>query len=75
MDAVFSDLVIRAVKIGMLSRAPTIEAVAAGLARHRAQNIVLDPVLAASSGDDLLARDALDSAARRTDPARAHCHA
>src|ERR671920_457043 len=45
MDAVFSDLAIDAVKIGMLSRAPTIEAVAARLERHTARNIVLDPVM------------------------------
>src|SRR5512143_3637295 len=44
IDAVFSDLAVGAVKIGMLSRAQAIEAVAKGLARHRAHNIVLDPV-------------------------------
>ncbi len=54
IDAVFSDLKVGAVKIGMLSNAPAIEAVAAGLERHRVQNIVLDPVMIASSGDRLL---------------------
>src|SRR3979490_1923052 len=47
MDAVFSDLEVAAVKIGMLSRAAVIEAVAAGLARHEARNVVLDPVMIA----------------------------
>src|SRR5262245_36359824 len=51
MDAVFSDLAVDAVKIGMLSRTEIIEAVATGLDKHRAKNIVLDPVMVASSGD------------------------
>jgi hydroxymethylpyrimidine/phosphomethylpyrimidine kinase len=59
MDAVFSDLNVGAVKIGMLSNAPAIAAVAEGLARHRAANIVLDPVMIATSGDRLLRPDAV----------------
>ena len=54
IDAVFSDLKIDAVKIGMLSNAGVIAAVAHGLARHAAKNIVLDPVMVATSGDRLL---------------------
>ena len=64
IDAVFSDLAVNAVKIGMLSRAATIEAVARGLSRHKARNIVLDPVMVASSGDKLLARDAIGALRR-----------
>jgi hydroxymethylpyrimidine/phosphomethylpyrimidine kinase len=60
IDAVFSDLDIGAVKIGMLSRAATIEVAAAGLDRHHAKNIVLDPVMIASSGERLLAPDAVE---------------
>jgi hydroxymethylpyrimidine/phosphomethylpyrimidine kinase len=60
MDAVFSDLAVNAVKIGMLSQPAVIEAVAAGLDRHGAQNIVLDPVMVATSGDRLLAPAAID---------------
>ena len=60
LDAVLSDLTIDAVKIGMLFRSATTEAVAEGLARHRAKNIVLDPVMVASSGDSLLAHEAID---------------
>jgi hydroxymethylpyrimidine/phosphomethylpyrimidine kinase len=59
MDAVFSDLAVNAVKIGMLSRVAAIEAVVAGLERHRAKNIVLDPVMVATSGDRLLTTDAV----------------
>ena len=64
MDAVFSDLAIGAVKIGMLSQAASIEAVAKGLADHRATNIVLDPVMVATSGDRLLATDAVEALRR-----------
>jgi hydroxymethylpyrimidine/phosphomethylpyrimidine kinase len=54
IDAVFSDLHVGAVKIGMLANAPAIGAVAAGLDRHRQRNVVLDPVMIASSGERLL---------------------
>jgi hydroxymethylpyrimidine/phosphomethylpyrimidine kinase len=61
IDAVFSDLDIAAVKIGMLSQATTIEAVAQGLSAHHAKNIVLDPVMVATSGDRLFAPEAVDA--------------
>ncbi len=60
IDAVFSDLKIAAVKIGMLSQASAIAAVARGLQRHKARNVVLDPVMVATSGDRLLAPDAIE---------------
>jgi len=60
IDAVFSDLDVRAVKIGMLSQPAVIEAVAAGLDRWNAKNVVLDPVMVATSGDRLLNPDAVD---------------
>ena len=68
IDAVFADLAVNAVKIGMLSRSAAIETVARGLARHRAQNIVLDPVMVATSGDRLLAQEALDTLRRELIP-------
>jgi hydroxymethylpyrimidine/phosphomethylpyrimidine kinase len=58
IDAVFSDLDVSAVKIGMLGGAAAIDAVAAGLDLHRQRNVVLDPVLAATSGEQLLPADA-----------------
>jgi hydroxymethylpyrimidine/phosphomethylpyrimidine kinase len=60
MDAVFADLQVGAVKIGMFSQPAVIHAVAAGLDRWRQTNVVLDPVMVASSGDRLLAGDAVD---------------
>jgi hydroxymethylpyrimidine/phosphomethylpyrimidine kinase len=61
MDAVFSDLDVGAVKIGMLANAAVIGAVGGGLDRHRARNVVLDPVLLSSSGEALLRPDAIDA--------------
>ena len=60
LDAVFADLKVNAVKVGMLSQSTIIEAVAEGLARHGATNLVVDPVMIATSGDRLLAADAID---------------
>lgn len=59
IDAVFADFAVGAVKIGMLGNLAAIDAVAAGLERHQARNVVLDPVLAATSGERLLSFDAL----------------
>lgn len=59
IDAVFSDLDVGAVKIGMLSQVSAVQVVAKGLDRHKAKNIVLDPVMVASSGNRLLAAEAI----------------
>src|SRR5437879_8298954 len=58
LEALAEDLPPLAVKSGMLGSAAVAEAVAAGIARHRLPNYVLDPVMAATSGDRLLDRDA-----------------
>jgi len=60
-DAVFKDIKFGAVKIGMLSRVETIRAVADGLRRYRARNVVVDPVMVAASGDPLLRDDAVEA--------------
>jgi hydroxymethylpyrimidine/phosphomethylpyrimidine kinase len=54
MDSIFPDLKPAAIKIGALLDAPRIRAVAAGLRRHRAKNVVLDPVMLATGGTRLL---------------------
>jgi hydroxymethylpyrimidine/phosphomethylpyrimidine kinase len=59
IDAVFSDLDVGAVKIGMLSQVAAIGAVVEGLKRHNAKNIVLDPVMVATSGDRLMTAEAV----------------
>ncbi len=61
LDAVFEDITIDAVKIGMLSRPEVIEVVADRLRRYDAERIVLDPVMVAKSGDALLQPDAVSA--------------
>ena len=58
MQAVFTDIFPDAVKIGMTSSVDTIEAIAAGLVKYKAKNIVLDPVMVATSGSRLLEENA-----------------
>jgi len=59
MDAVFSDFQVSAVKIGMLGNTAAIGVVSGELLRRRARNVVLDTVMAASSGETLLRPDAI----------------
>jgi hydroxymethylpyrimidine/phosphomethylpyrimidine kinase len=59
IDAVFDDICVDAVKIGMVATAEIARAVAAALRRHGARHVVLDPVMIAKSGDRLLAADAV----------------
>ena len=61
IDAVFSDLDVAAVKIGMVAQRASIDAIAAGLTRWSARHVVLDPVMVATSGDRLLATDAVEA--------------
>ncbi|MDB5612367.1 MAG: Hydroxymethylpyrimidine kinase [Devosia sp.] len=61
IEAVFADLPVSSVKIGMLGHADVIAAVAKSLAQHSASGIVLDPVLIATSGARLLPKEALDA--------------
>ena len=59
IDAVFSDLAVGAVKIGMLASPELIRIVAAGLRDYGQSRIVLDPVMVATSGDSLLKGEAV----------------
>jgi hydroxymethylpyrimidine/phosphomethylpyrimidine kinase len=68
IDAVFSDLHVNAVKIGMLSVPVAIAAVAAGLERWKQTLVVLDPVMVATSGDRLLAPAAVETLKRELIP-------
>ncbi|MOA16863.1 Hydroxymethylpyrimidine/phosphomethylpyrimidine kinase [compost metagenome] len=67
MEAVFSDLAVNAVKIGMVSRIETIAAIAERL-RQQSQPVVLDPVMVATSGDRLLHEDAIETLRRELLP-------
>jgi hydroxymethylpyrimidine/phosphomethylpyrimidine kinase len=59
VNAVFTDLDPGAVKIGMLANAPTIDVIAAALDRYQPRNVVLDPVMIATSGKKLLRGDVM----------------
>lgn len=61
LDAVFADLEVGAVKIGMVAQRATIAAVVTALQRWSPKHVVLDPVLVATSGDRLLAVDAVEA--------------
>ncbi len=64
IDAVFSDIKVGAVKIGMVSQSAVAETIAAGLERWGQSRVVFDPVMIAASGDRLLAPDAIDTLKR-----------
>ena len=59
IDAVFEDIRPDAVKIGMVSSANIIAVIAERLRAHEASNIVLDPVMVATSGSRLIAEQAV----------------
>jgi hydroxymethylpyrimidine/phosphomethylpyrimidine kinase len=61
IDAVLGDLEVKAVKIGMVAQLATIDAIVAGLMRWSPTHIVLDPVMVATSGDRLLATEAVEA--------------
>jgi hydroxymethylpyrimidine/phosphomethylpyrimidine kinase len=68
IDAVFADIAIDAVKIGMLSQPGIIVAVADGLRKWRPRQVVLDPVMVATSGAALIADEAVDVLVRELFP-------
>ncbi len=68
IDAVFDDVRVDAVKIGMVANAGIAIAIADALSRHGAKHIVLDPVMVAKSGDRLLAEDAVAAVRERLVP-------
>ncbi|MBQ9664564.1 MAG: bifunctional hydroxymethylpyrimidine kinase/phosphomethylpyrimidine kinase [Oscillospiraceae bacterium] len=61
MDSVFTDIRPDAVKIGMVSSVGLIETIAERLTFYGAENIVVDPVMVATSGSKLLRDDAVDT--------------
>lgn len=61
IDAVFTDIRPDAVKIGMVSSVPLIEVIADRLRFYKAENIVVDPVMVATSGSALIETDAVQA--------------
>ncbi|GGK08890.1 bifunctional hydroxymethylpyrimidine kinase/phosphomethylpyrimidine kinase [Luteimonas terricola] len=68
IDACFDDFDIGAVKLGMLASAEVIHAVADALEAHRPAQLVVDPVMVATSGARLLEEDALEALRTRLLP-------
>lgn len=60
LDAVFTDIFPDAVKIGMVSETDLIHVIAKKLKEYQAVNIVVDPVMVATSGAKLLTEDAME---------------
>ena len=68
IDAVFEDIYPDAVKIGMVSSKELIETIAERLKHYNAKNIVVDPVMVATSGSALLKTDAVEALIRELLP-------
>lgn len=68
LDMIFGDIYPDAVKIGMVSSAGLIEAIAERLAFYGAKNIVADPVMVSTSGSKLLRDDAVSALVKRLLP-------
>lgn len=64
LDCVFTDIFPDAVKTGMVSSIPLIRVIAAKLKEYGAKNLVVDPVMVATSGAKLLRPDAMEALAR-----------
>ena len=58
LDSIFTDIVPDSIKIGMVSSKEIIEVIAAKLKEYNAKNIVVDPVMVATSGSSLMKDDA-----------------
>ena len=61
LDAIFTDIYPDAVKIGMVSESSLIRTIAAKLRQYEAKNIVVDPVMVATSGARLISEEAVET--------------
>lgn len=68
IDAVFQDIRPDAVKVGMVSSAGLIRVIAQKLRQHGAQNVVVDPVMVATSGSRLISEEAVEALKERLLP-------
>lgn len=59
LDNIFTDIMPDAVKIGMVSASPLIAVIAEKLVQYHAKNIVVDPVMVATSGSKLISEEAV----------------
>ena len=61
LDSIFTDIHPDAVKIGMVSSSALIQVIAEKLKEYKAENIVVDPVMVATSGSKLISDDAIET--------------
>ena len=61
IDAIFTDIEVSAVKIGMVSQIETIKAISEKLKQYHVKNLVLDPVMISKSGFDLMKSEAKET--------------
>ena len=68
IDAVFEDIRPNAVKIGMVSSAELIEVITERLSYYKAENVVVDPVMVATSGSELMKTSAVSALTKKLLP-------
>ena len=68
LDCVFTDIYPDAVKTGMVSSTALIQVIADKLTQYQAKNIVVDPVMVATSGSRLISEEAVDALKERLLP-------
>lgn len=68
IDAIVHDIGVGATKTGMLANSRIIETVARKIREHEIENLVVDPVMVAKSGDMLLRKDAIEALRLRLIP-------
>jgi len=68
IDEIFTDIYPDAVKIGMVSASGLIEKIADKLIEYKAKNIVVDPVMVATSGAKLITDDAISTLKKKLLP-------
>ena len=68
LDSIFTDIFPDAVKIGMVSEKELISVIAEKLEQYQAKNIVVDPVMVATSGARLISEDATDTLKQKLFP-------
>ena len=68
IDSIFTDIRPNAIKTGMVSSSELIEVIADKLTEYRAENIVVDPVMVATSGARLISEEAIDTLKQRLLP-------
>ncbi len=68
LDSIFTDIFPDSVKIGMVSSAEIIKVIAEKLLEYGAENIVVDPVMVATSGSALIKNDAMNALCQKLFP-------